>query len=367
MQHEALSTTLFFTEGSSDKVYSAQLEPKADGWIVNFQYGRRGSSLTAGSKTPDPVEYAKARRIYEKLVSDKTSKGYTPCESGERYQSTENAGRTTGLVPQLLNPVEESEIEALLLDDNWIAQEKADGERRLIIIDTDGITGTNRNGLVVPISARLEAAIASIAASGQLAVSGRTVLDGEDLGDGGFAIFDVLEVNGVCQRSEAYARRYAQIAALICRADSFVQQVKTASGTACKRRLIAELRASNAEGVVFKRLDAVWNAGRPNAGGVALKMKFYDTATVQVGEGRDGKRSVAMFVTGPDGGLVPVGNVTIPANATIPAPGSCIEVRYLYAYAAGSLFQPTWVRARPDKAEPDRLDSLKLKREAAAA
>lgn len=53
MQNESIA--LAFTEGSSDKVYHAQLEAKGEGYTVNFQYGRRGGTLASGSKTPEPV------------------------------------------------------------------------------------------------------------------------------------------------------------------------------------------------------------------------------------------------------------------------------------------------------------------------
>lgn len=360
---EALSTTLFFTEGSSDKVYSAQLEAKSDGWIVNFQYGRRGSSLTAGSKTPEPVAYEKARKIYEKLLAEKASKGYTPCESGERYQSTENAGRTTGLVPQLLNPIEDSQLDTLISDDAWLAQEKYDGERRMAIVSVDGVTGTNRNGLIVPISARLEEALRSIAAVPDADLSaGRIVLDGEDLGDSGFVPFDLLELNGRDLRAVPYSERLRLLDELLTEADTFIGRPFTYRGTARKRDLLRQLRESNAEGIVFKRSDAPWNAGRPNSGGTALKFKFTASATVVAFPGREGKRSVEMRVLDADGvSLVPVGNVTIPANAAIPAEGELIEVEYLYAYPEGSLFQPVYLRRRVDQTQPDRRDSLKLK------
>ena len=180
MTNEALSITMFYTEGSSDKAYAARIEPKGEGWVVNFEYGRRGSSLKAGTKTPEPLPYESARKVYEKLVGSKQKEGYTPCESGERYQSTENAGRTTGLVPQLLNPVDESEIDTLISDDAWLAQEKYDGERRMVIVSTEGVIGTNRNGLIVPISARLEEALRTIAAVTEADLtSGRIVLEGD--------------------------------------------------------------------------------------------------------------------------------------------------------------------------------------------
>lgn len=351
----ALSITLYLTEGSSDKVYAAQLSEKGHGWVVNFHYGRRGSSLTAGTKTPEPMDYAKAQRIYEKLVSEKTAKGYTPAESGDRYQDTAKAGRATGVAPQLLNPIEEREIEAILSDDAFCAQEKYDGERRMVIISDEGIVGTNRNGLIVPISKTLEEALSTIV------TTGRTVIDGEDLGDAGYVPFDVLEVNGRDVRSMAYGDRLALLDTLLSETSAFIGKPFLYRGTACKRELLRQLKERNAEGIVFKRVDAPWNEGRPNSGGNALKFKFVATATVLVALGREGKRSMEMRVVDEDGSLRPVGNVTIPANAAVPAIGTCIEVRYLYRVGDGALFQPVFVRPRSDKSEPDIISSLKLK------
>ena len=39
--------TLYFRQGSSDKVYQARIESKGDGFIVAFAYGRRGAALTS--------------------------------------------------------------------------------------------------------------------------------------------------------------------------------------------------------------------------------------------------------------------------------------------------------------------------------
>src|SRR5437660_6851336 len=76
MQPESIS--LYFKEGSSDKEYHAQLESHDGGWIVNFQYGRRSSALRADSKTPQPLPYEEAKKIYDKVVSEKLGKGYPP-------------------------------------------------------------------------------------------------------------------------------------------------------------------------------------------------------------------------------------------------------------------------------------------------
>ena len=63
-------TTLYFREGSSDKVYSASIDPKDGGYVVNFAYGRRGSTLTTGTKTQVPVHYQTAKSIFDKLVRE---------------------------------------------------------------------------------------------------------------------------------------------------------------------------------------------------------------------------------------------------------------------------------------------------------
>ena len=98
-------TSLYYSEGSSDKEYHAEIVEVTGGNVVNFRYGRRGSALTAGTKTSAPVDFAQAKKIYDKLVKEKTSKGYTPDVSGAAYQGTENAGLKTDFTPQLLNPI----------------------------------------------------------------------------------------------------------------------------------------------------------------------------------------------------------------------------------------------------------------------
>ena len=61
--------TLYYREGSSDKVYQASIEPSGSGFIVNFAFGRRGGTLQTGSKTDRPVDYAEAKKILDKLAS----------------------------------------------------------------------------------------------------------------------------------------------------------------------------------------------------------------------------------------------------------------------------------------------------------
>ena len=86
--------SLYFREGSSDKVYHAQIVPNGDNlYSVNFQYGRRGSTLQTGSKTAAPVTLAEARKIFDKLVAEKKAKGYTEGERGVPTPGGELANR----------------------------------------------------------------------------------------------------------------------------------------------------------------------------------------------------------------------------------------------------------------------------------
>ena len=95
------SVTLYYREGASDKVYQCQIEPAGERFVVNFAYGRRGSTLNTGTKTNVPVDYDSAKRIFDKLVKEKQGKGYTPGESGTPYQHSEQ--QPSGIFPQLLN------------------------------------------------------------------------------------------------------------------------------------------------------------------------------------------------------------------------------------------------------------------------
>jgi len=67
--------SLYYREGSSDKVYQVTLEQKGGAWIVNFAFGRRGTTLQSGTKTSSPVPYDKAKKIYDKIVAEKMAKG----------------------------------------------------------------------------------------------------------------------------------------------------------------------------------------------------------------------------------------------------------------------------------------------------
>jgi len=71
------SASLYFHEGNSNKEYHAAIEPRNEGYIVTFAYGRRGNTLTTGTKTSHPVSLAEATKVFDKLIAifeDESSK-----------------------------------------------------------------------------------------------------------------------------------------------------------------------------------------------------------------------------------------------------------------------------------------------------
>src|SRR5258708_11561477 len=92
--------SLYYREGNSDKEYHVQLVSVGDLFTVNFQYGRRHSTLSGGSKTAVPVTYEQAKKTYDKLVKEKEGKGYSEGSSGTPYDGSPKAGQLSGLMPQ---------------------------------------------------------------------------------------------------------------------------------------------------------------------------------------------------------------------------------------------------------------------------
>ena len=78
------SVSLYYRDLNSDKEYHASIEPAGQRFVVNFAYGRRGSTLNTGTKTNVPVEFEAAQRVFTKLNTEKKSKGYTEGEAGTR-------------------------------------------------------------------------------------------------------------------------------------------------------------------------------------------------------------------------------------------------------------------------------------------
>lgn len=333
------SVSLFYTEGSSDKVYHTQLCETNGGFVVNFQYGRRNSTLQSGTKTTEPVPKEKAEKTFEKLVNEKMAKGYTPKESGEVFSTQEFSAKKSDIVAQLLNAIEENEVESYLNNDDFIAQEKYNGERRFVVCKDGQVTGVNRKGLEVQLPSKI---------SDQFTQD--MVVDGEIIGDNIY-LFDILSFNGKDLKNKTLTERLKVLNSL--KFKSNVSIVATSVSGKEKRDLLAKVKSENGEGVVFKNKSGLYVGGKPTAkGSNNLKFKFYKTATFLVANLTKNKRSVGLVVL--DGNKeVEVGKVTILPNFPVPAVGSLVEVQYLYAYKGGAVYQPVYLGERTDLEKTD--------------
>jgi len=353
---KAESVTLYYREGSSDKVYQCRIEPSGnDRFVVNFAYGRRGSTMNTGTKTSSPVDYDTAKKTYDKLVREKMAKGYTPGEDGTPYHQTGNEGRATEIRPQLLNAIEEDEVPGFIKDPAWCMQEKKDGKRALLQRHGAAIHGINRKGLRIGLPSPIVVQAARLA--------GDVIIDAECVGDVLYA-FDLLQLGNDSLIARPYKERLALLIDLLdVPSLSHIEVVTTAFTSAEKASLYSRLKRDRKEGVVFKRLDAPYTPGRPNSGGTQLKYKFCATLSAVVAR-INAQRSVEIRLLNGDG-WVPAGNVTIPPNHQVPKVGAVVEVRYLYAIpGSGCLYQPVYLGVRKD-VEPHEcvVSQLKFKSE----
>src|SRR5262245_53448421 len=78
--HVVRSVRLWMKEGKSDKIYEVDLvdleRPDDARYLVNFRYGRRGTSLRDGTKTSSPVTRANAEKLFDSVVVSKINDGY---------------------------------------------------------------------------------------------------------------------------------------------------------------------------------------------------------------------------------------------------------------------------------------------------
>jgi len=348
---ELPTNTLYYREGSSDKVYQCQIEAAGERYVVNFAYGRRGSTLNTGTKTNVPVDLDSAQRIFDKLVKEKRSKGYTDGQAAAPYQHSDQ--QPSGLLPQLLNSIDEDQVLRLIQDDNWCMQEKQDGRQLIIRKQGEDITGINKKGNTVGLSIPLFNLVKAFDAD--------VTIDGESIGDHLYA-FDLLELDGVDIRSWPYRERLAALMNLLFSVQqTTIKLVDTAFTTEQKLALLKELKAGKREGIVFKHIFAPSTPGRPNSGGPQLKHKFVATLSALVAKVNQ-QRSVQISLLGKNGWQT-AGNVTIPANHSIPRVGEVVEVRYLYAFPESDvLFQPVYLGKRDDvDADECRASQLKYK------
>lgn len=91
------SVRLWMKEGGSDKLYEVDLVDleRADNdarYLVNFRYGRRGTSLRDGTKTTSPVTRANAEKLFDSVVVSKINGGYRRIDGDAPPLNVRDAG-----------------------------------------------------------------------------------------------------------------------------------------------------------------------------------------------------------------------------------------------------------------------------------
>jgi bifunctional non-homologous end joining protein LigD len=267
---------LYFRQGSSDKVYHLQLENVDDKWSVEAQWGRRGSALQSDVKA-NGVPYEEAKRVYDRILREKTGKGYQIAQATTNGDAPISVGlpaskEQSGHVPELLTPIEEPEALLLAQDASWWFQQKFDG-RRLAVQKADGkYSGINKLGQTIPIDSRLSEPLDHVQAKAFLA-------DGE-ITDSHFYIWDLLSVNDTDLRTEPYEIRYVHLTRLFRGVHQTLRVCETAMTPKAKRAFVKAMHDANAEGFVCKNRYATYAAG---PAGQHFKCKFVATASFIVG------------------------------------------------------------------------------------
>jgi predicted DNA-binding WGR domain protein len=359
MQTERID--LHYRQGSSDKVYHLQLESTEGTWSVNAQWGRRGSSLQSDTKTTG-VPYEEAKHVFDRVLREKTGKGYRVAEGSGATSPVISLGVPTkefsGHTPELLTPIEEREALGFVPNLSWWFQQKFDGRRLAVQKQNGEYAGINKLGQIIRIDAQLAASLDLVEADSFL-------VDGE-ITDSRFYTWDILTHNGCDLRDHAYEVRYARLTRLFQGVHEVLRVAETAMTPKAKRNLIARMHEIRAEGFVCKNRSATYAGGRS---GQHFKCKFVATASFIVGpkpdkKAADGHRSIAVYLL--DGVQERfMGTVGVPERYRLPKDGEIVEVRYLYCHPGpeGKLIQAKYFgQVRDDIERTDcSVSQLKLK------
>lgn len=366
---EVKATTLYFRGSGSDKIYRVAISQVAGGYVVDAWNGPREGGRTHRPQTPTPVSLDEAEKLFAKLVKKKETHRDTPYTIGPdlkesaAYVPPENA-RGSIILPQLLTGLDDSSTAIKLLrSDNYVVEEKIDGERIIIVANDEGLVPYNRSGEV---SGRVSRAITDHAELLRKHF-GSFTLDGEAVGEKFYA-FDLLSLGDEDMRLRPQRERrerleYSLMLFRRWRPSPSLFLVPCETHHDKKVQVLQSLWQTGAEGVVLKRWDATYQPGRARD---QYKFKFKATGSFIVVKKND-KNSVRLGVLTDSDELVEVGNCTIRNSELakqIVVGSSIVEVEYLYAHRDGDLSQPVMLSVRQDIAWDNcRQSQLQYKKE----
>lgn len=256
------------------------------------------------------------------------------------------------IAPQLATPYELKNVGLLVMDDDFVAEQKLDGHRVMLIgPGSSAPAALTRGG--ASYTKGIPTPIRNWRATGH--ATDHFILDGELVGTQYWA-FDFLLDDGSLNAMPLRDRRVVLEQFFGLFPDCPFHLTPQARTTQEKETLLIRAASENLEGLVFKNASSVYHYGLRSP--VWLKAKFVQTADVVILSVRDdGKESARLGVYRPNGSMLEVGRCSLIGKPAVKV-GDVAEVRYLYVAqpkpgTIGRLYQPTLIRVRDDKSYQD--------------
>jgi ATP-dependent DNA ligase len=281
------------TTGGHNKYYEMQFIQSKGRIAIRGFYGAIGQSPKEHSIYDGDDEMQALAELKKKQL-EKLKKGYViVSQNGKPTPTPILAEKSTDVPviwPMNANGVKDPEhLQALLNDDNYVGQEKLDGMRAVIHITENGLRIFSRSAGVDDPSRPLEktAALPHLAKLVFTSLFG-TVLDAEiliagkdcaeisgtinrkDVNDDNHLvtafIFDILKLNGVGVTNKSLQQRISLLEIVQSRLQSeHIVFLPWAKSSVDKSSLYQTILATGKEGIMLKRLDAVYvEGGRPS-------------------------------------------------------------------------------------------------------
>jgi ATP-dependent DNA ligase len=254
---------------------------------------------------------------------------------------------------QLLTALDDgTDAAARLLDPTYGVQQKFDGERTLIHVERHSITAYNREGLTSRISKEILSQAKRFAPLAPLMFDGEWIRQVRS-----FYSFDLLELEGTNLRNQKFIDRIGILRDILQPgATSLIHAARTEIEEAGKIALLTQIRDSNLEGIVLKRLAGIYTLRREPRD---YKHKFTHDASFIVLR-RNQKASVDLGVYDDNHKIIEVGSVKI-RNAYFDrnlrdGVGTVLEIRYMHAFSdSNQIYQPRMIAIRKDLHPDDCL------------
>lgn len=247
------------------------------------------------------------------------------------------------LKPTLAEVVSNADVQHLITDDNYRAEQKVDGVRLMIHCHEGKVVGVNRRGEVTNMPVSVGWAFTSF--------DGEWAFDGELIKDT-FWIFDMPRALDVISTQTPYSDRRELLEELWPNLEmpTSVRLLPSLTNGEAKIAAAKRVLESGGEGMMLKRCNAVYSPGKRTRN--ILKWKFVkDVDCFVMAVGIDGKQNFSIGVVDDETGeSIEVSTVSaLTGDGPKIQLGDVVTVRYLYASADNRLVQPTKPQLRPDK------------------